>query len=115
MKRAGETVDLYLLDCEGLGGFEKDKNYDDRLFALMLLLSSTLLYNSVGVLDEAAISELSLVTMISKQIQIKRQQGGARFGQLTSEVAKFMPDLTWVLRDFHLDLIDEHGLQMTED
>lgn len=88
LKRAGQSVDLYLLDCEGLGGFEKDKNYDDRLFALMLLLSSTLLYNSVGVLDEAAISELSLVTMISKQIQIKRQESkdteGSRFGQLSS-------------------------------
>lgn len=49
--RAGQKVDLFFMDCEGLGGFEKNKNYDERLFSLMLLLSSTLLYNSVGVID----------------------------------------------------------------
>lgn len=26
-----------------------------------------------------------------------------------------MPNLCWVLRDFHLDLMDERGIEITED
>ncbi len=34
---------------------------------------------------------------------------------MTSEVAKFMPSLCWVLRDFHLDLADEQGYEISSE
>lgn len=44
---------------------------DSRIFSLAILLSSYLIYNSVGSIDETAIENLSLVVNLSKNIQIK--------------------------------------------
>ena len=71
--RAGKQVDLYFLDFEGLGTF-KSKTTENNLFVLALLLSSMLLFNSVGVLDQSAISDLSIMAIISKQVQIRRME-----------------------------------------
>ena len=57
----GEPCTIVLLDVEGLGGLEADSHYDTRLFALAALLCSTLVYNSLGAVDEHAISNLAFV------------------------------------------------------
>lgn len=56
------------MDSEGLGGVDKNQNYDTKIFTLTVLLSSFLVFNQVGVIDEAAISNLSLVTALAKNI-----------------------------------------------
>ena len=61
---------MYIMDSEGLGGVDKGMNYDVKVFTLAVLLSSLMIYNSVGVIDEGAITNLSLVTQLSKSIQI---------------------------------------------
>ena len=38
------TIGL-IIDCEGLNSTERDANIDSKIFALALLLSSTLVYN----------------------------------------------------------------------
>ena len=54
--------EVFLVDSEGLGGVDKNQSYDMKLFALTVLLSSFLIFNQVGVIDEAAIANLSVVT-----------------------------------------------------
>lgn len=41
------------------------------VFALTILLSSCFIYNSVGSIDETAISNLSLIVNLTKNIHIK--------------------------------------------
>lgn len=56
------------MDTEGLGGVDKNMNYDVKIFTLSVLISSFLIYNQIGVIDETAITNLSLVTNIAKNI-----------------------------------------------
>jgi len=62
IEKDGEVFDIYVMDSEGLGGVDKNQNYDTKIFTLTVLLSNFLVFNQVGVIDEAAISNLSLVT-----------------------------------------------------
>ncbi|RXN37418.1 guanylate-binding 1-like protein [Labeo rohita] len=55
--KAGTT--LVLLDTEGLGDVDKgDQKHDTNIFCLAVLLSSTLVYNSRGTIDNKAIMDL---------------------------------------------------------
>ena len=60
---------MLVVDSEGLGGLDEDNNHDMRIFSLAMLISSFFIYNSMGQIDEAAISSLSLVVNLTKHIQ----------------------------------------------
>ena len=62
LEKDGEVFDIFVMDSEGLGGVDKNQNYDMKIFTLTVLLSSFLIFNQVGVIDEAAIANLSIVT-----------------------------------------------------
>eukprot|EP00635_Sarcinochrysidales_sp_CCMP3193_P004918 CAMPEP_0118898436 /NCGR_PEP_ID=MMETSP1166-20130328/5428_1 /TAXON_ID=1104430 /ORGANISM="Chrysoreinhardia sp, Strain CCMP3193" /LENGTH=795 /DNA_ID=CAMNT_0006837545 /DNA_START=9 /DNA_END=2396 /DNA_ORIENTATION=+ len=117
------------LDTEGLGGLaDVDAAYDATLFTLAALLSSTLIYNSQGALDERAITNLGFVANLSRQIL---NGDGSSSGQTKSEErrrrddsssessspppAEWMPKLAWLLRDFALELVDEEGRPLTSN
>ena len=46
---------LVVVDCEGFGGLDEHQNHDNKIFLLALLLSSFLVYNSQGSIDEQAL------------------------------------------------------------
>lgn len=46
------------MDTEGLGGVDRNINYDIKIFTLAILLSSFMIYNQIGVIDETAITNL---------------------------------------------------------
>lgn len=48
---------------------EKDDNNDKTIFTLATLLSSFLILNSVGSIDEISLSQLSLVVDLAKSLQ----------------------------------------------
>src|ERR1700744_5500448 len=81
---------VLLIDTEGLGSLEEDANHDAKIFALALLISSLLIYNSVGSIDDEAIQRLGLVIKLSKYIDL--------------EEIPSTPKLLWLLRDFTLQL-----------
>ncbi len=66
---------MIVVDTEGLGAFDEDENHDSKIFLLALLLSSLLIYNSVGTIDENALNSLSLVINLAKKIQLKKNPG----------------------------------------
>lgn len=70
-----ETVSVIFMDTEGLGSAGSKgsvtEDHDARIFALATLLSSLLVYNSVGVIDEDAISNLSFIANITRHVQVK--------------------------------------------
>ena len=55
-----------LLDSEGLGSTTKDADYDNNLFMLSTLLASTLVFNSLGTINE----EHSRLTFVGKLIKL---------------------------------------------
>ena len=59
---------MIVIDTEGLGAFDEDQNHDAKIFLLALLLSSLIIYNSVGTIDETALNNLSLVVNLSKKV-----------------------------------------------
>jgi hypothetical protein len=70
------VFEVFLVDSEGLGGVDKNQSYDMKLFALTVLLSSFLIFNQVGVIDEAAIANLSVVTQLAKNVQVAKGANG---------------------------------------
>jgi len=105
-----------VLDTEGLGGLEADQHYDTRIFSLATLLCSTLVYNSLGALDETAISNLSFVANLAQHIRLHPETSAESDPDLEAhEFHKFFPSFVWVVRDFALDLVDEYGTAVTPD
>uniref|UniRef100_A0A671MJT8 Guanylate-binding protein 1-like n=1 Tax=Sinocyclocheilus anshuiensis TaxID=1608454 RepID=A0A671MJT8_9TELE len=108
--KAGTT--LVLLDTEGLGDVDKgDSKHDSNIFCLAVLLSSTLVYNSRGTIDNRAVEELQYVTELTECIKVKSSNNDA---DDSGEFVKFFPSFIWAVRDFTLERkID--GNDATED
>ncbi|XP_021323188.1 guanylate-binding protein 4 [Danio rerio] len=103
---------LLLLDTEGLGDVDKgDSRHDSNIFSLAVLLSSTLVFNSRGTIDNKAIEELQYVTELTECIKVKSPNEDV---DNSTEFVKFFPSFIWAVRDFSLELkID--GEDATED
>ena len=54
------TSFVVVVTTEGLGSIEADMGHDSQIFTLAVLLSSLLVYNSKGTIDEGAIDRLAL-------------------------------------------------------
>uniref|UniRef100_A0A8C2CL84 GB1/RHD3-type G domain-containing protein n=1 Tax=Cyprinus carpio TaxID=7962 RepID=A0A8C2CL84_CYPCA len=92
---------LVLLDTEGLGDVDKgDPKHDTNIFCLAVLLSSTLVYNSRGTIDNRAIEELQYVTELTECIKVKSSDEDV---DDSNEFVKFFPSFIWAVRDFTLE------------
>ncbi|XP_063070477.1 guanylate-binding protein 1-like [Engraulis encrasicolus] len=99
---------LVLLDTGGLGDVDKgDSKHDTQIFSLAVLLSSTLVYNSRGTIDNRAVEELQYVTELADFIKVKSSD---EVGEDT-EFVKVFPTFIWAVRDFTLQKkIDEKDI-----
>ncbi|XP_029506714.1 guanylate-binding protein 1-like isoform X1 [Oncorhynchus nerka] len=95
---------LVLLDTEGLGDVEKgDSKNDAWIFSLAILLSSTLVYNSRGTIDNDAVEKLQYVNELTEMIKVKSSTVDEEEGEGT-QFAQFFPNFVWTVRDFTLQL-----------
>lgn len=103
---------VFLLDTEGSGSTEWNTTHDAKIFALVVLLSSLFVYNSMGAIDERAINSLSLAAELSSNIAIWANK---KLGQTKEDVlSNFTPNFLWLLRDFVLEM-KEDGRNITEN
>lgn len=93
---------LVFMDCEGFGSTESDRTRDAQLMTLCALLSSVLVLNTKGSLNEGLFNALALVCRFAEHIEER--------GNETSR-----PALLWVLRDFMLELRDTSGNHISPD
>ncbi|XP_055484315.1 guanylate-binding protein 4 [Psammomys obesus] len=108
------THTLVLLDTEGLGDVEKgDPKNDSWIFTLAVLLSSTLVYNSMSTINHQALEQLHYVTELTQLIRAKANPREDKVGD-SSEFVGFFPDFIWAVRDFVLELKLD-GRVITED
>jgi len=93
---------LAFLDCEGFGSTDSDATRDAQLMALCALLSSVLVLNTKGALNEGIFNALSLTCHFAEHVEERGNEASR-------------PMLLWVLRDFMLDLCDESGNRIAPD
>ena len=72
-----------------------------KLLMLVFLISSTVVYNSMGAIDEQALDQLRVIVNLKNS--------------LASQAPREKTKLVWVLRDFALQLVDRNGLEITAD
>eukprot|EP01041_Mallomonas_annulata_P003173 gene3173-6258_t len=106
----GESCVVLYLDTEGFGAVESDPEKDAQIFSLVTLLSSMLLFNSQGSIDETAIGNLSFISQLTTLISISKEKNKIHHA---NDYIQYFPDLFWVLRDFSLDLSLEDGTQIS--
>ncbi|XP_038869943.1 guanylate-binding protein 1-like [Salvelinus namaycush] len=95
---------LVLLDTEGLGDVEKgDSKNDAWIFSLAILLSSTLVYNSRGTINNDAVEKLQYVNELTEMIKVKSSTDNEEEGEGT-QFMQFFPNFVWTVRDFTLQL-----------
>ncbi|KAM6364692.1 guanylate-binding protein 1-like [Pluvialis apricaria] len=107
---------LVLLDTEGLGDVEKgDTKNDTWIFVLTVLLSSTLIYNSKGTIDQQAMEQLHYVMKLSEHVKLKAAPEQSKDKLKDSEkFVSFFPTFVWTVRDFTLQL-EMDGEEISED
>jgi len=93
---------IYLLDTEGFFANNVDETYDAKVFALTTLLSSHVIYNSIKIIDQAAVDYLELLSRRTQLFQFKMSKTNDSVPEDFQEVlrAASFPSLTWVVRDF---------------
>ncbi|XP_077303069.1 guanylate-binding protein 1-like isoform X2 [Lithobates pipiens] len=102
---------LVLLDTEGLGNVRKgDRKNDLKIFCLSVLLSSVLVYNSRGTIDEDAVEKLRFVGELAGMIKVKSKDNENDEGQF----CRHFPAFIWAVRDFTL-MLELDGKEITED
>jgi hypothetical protein len=94
----GQTV--IVLDTEGFFSHEASEVYDAKVFAIASLLSTTLVFNAVKVIDQAQIDYLELLARRTSLFALKSAlvDSGGGFPDFVQ-----FPPLVYVVRDFAQD------------
>lgn len=102
---------LVLLDTEGLGDVSKgDKDHDNRIFTLAVLLCNVLVYNMMSTFNQDAVDKLTFITEMSKNIRFRNRTESVDDEQL----GMILPTFVLCLRDFSLEL-EKDGNKITPD
>ena len=107
-----DGITVLFIDSEGLGSTNRTNTVDMQIFSLAVLLSSSFIWNSRGVIDGNAIDDFGLVVELSKSIQVSARGEADGGGDLHS-LSEHFPAFTWVVRDFTLRL-ERNGRPMAE-
>ncbi|KAL1763797.1 guanylate-binding protein 6-like, partial [Sigmodon hispidus] len=90
-----------------------DPKNDSWIFALAVLLSSTFVYNSMGIINQQALEQLRYVTELTELIRARSSPNPDEI-QNSTEFVSFFPNFIWTVRDFLLDLT-VNGKDIMED
>uniref|UniRef100_UPI00398E742D guanylate-binding protein 2-like isoform X2 n=1 Tax=Pristiophorus japonicus TaxID=55135 RepID=UPI00398E742D len=92
---------MVLLDTEGLGDVEKgDDSNDNKIFALAVLMSTMLVYNSKGTIDQQALQDINYVTELTQLIKTNSKTDNEH----GDNFMEYFPRFVWTVRDFTLEL-----------
>lgn len=72
-------------------------------------MSSTMVYNVMGSIDERAISSLSFIANLTKFLSVDDKM------KSEEDISAYFPELVWVIRDFALNLISKDKTPVSEE
>eukprot|EP00960_Hanusia_phi_P066514 766411-Hanusia_phi.AAC.7 len=84
------------LDTPGLFAPNRASIFDSQLLAVLNLVSNVVLYNSVGVIDRAAVEKLSFAVETAFAMSYFEEH------EQVQKISR--PHLVWVVQNFHLDM-----------
>ena len=93
---ADQEHTLLLMDTEEFADPENSDYTDDMwIVSVVVLMSSTLVYNSVETIDLDSLNDLQLASDLTEHLKVKAGQNedGTDFG-------KYIPTFIWAVRDF---------------
>lgn len=101
--RAMDGSEVWLMDSEGFFGPGVEESYDAKVFTVAALLGSHLVYNSVKIIDQQAVS---LLELLMTQAQLFSSRAAVRAPESTPEflLTDSFPPMTWVVEDFVQEL-----------
>lgn len=88
---------VLFVDSEGFSAPDNTATYDAKMFAVVTLLSSHLIYNSVRNIDQKEIEFLEMYARRTQMFQVRTAIHG-RQSDVASTIE--LPDLTWAVQDF---------------
>ena len=62
-----------LLDTEGLFAYNRNEVFDSKLFLFTACVSSLMIYNSFGVINESAIEKFNFIINLGKHVQLAKE------------------------------------------
>mmetsp|Transcript_114630 Transcript_114630/g.331255 ORF Transcript_114630/g.331255 Transcript_114630/m.331255 type:complete len:842 (-) Transcript_114630:153-2678(-) len=109
--RASDGAEVWLMDSEGFFGPGVSESYDAKIFTIASLLGGHLVYNTVKIIDQQAVT---LLEMLARRAQLFRTRSSAEPN--SAEAPEFLsvrsfPPLTWVVEDFVQELPEQHRLR----
>jgi hypothetical protein len=66
------------LDTEGLFAYNRNEAFDSKLFLFTACVSSMMVYNSFGVINESAIEKFHFIINLGKHISLERNQKSSK-------------------------------------
>jgi predicted nucleic acid-binding Zn-ribbon protein len=106
-----QPYNVLVVDTEGINALDRDQSYDMRIFTLALLLSSVFVFNSLGAIDETAVSTLSAVASVAESLTAATSRSSRRYEPAGRAHPLDLPSLLWAVRDFSLDIESEGEVQ----
>ncbi len=100
----GNKYPVYVVDCEGVK--EDDPLEYSKIYCLLMLISSSTIFNTIGLIQDSTILSMGFLLNLSKHIQLK--SGFETENSPCEEMSNILPTFTWVLRDC-FKLLDENG------
>eukprot|EP00927_Polykrikos_kofoidii_P077389 TRINITY_DN74329_c0_g1_i1.p1 TRINITY_DN74329_c0_g1~~TRINITY_DN74329_c0_g1_i1.p1 ORF type:complete len:920 (-),score=151.25 TRINITY_DN74329_c0_g1_i1:294-3053(-) len=100
---AQDGSEVWLMDSEGFYGPGVDEGYDAKVFTLAALVGAHVIYNTVKIIDQQAVSQLE---MLVQRAQLFRTRNQALMSSAIPEILRLetFPPLTWVVEDFVQEL-----------
>lgn len=92
-------VKLLILDSQGLSKNEGDIS-GQKLFILSVLLSTCLIYNSIGAISEQTLATFAYFTDLANKISIS--QDNSDIVNNIDNLSEYFPELVWALRDYQM-------------
>ena len=85
-------------------------NHDTHIFLIIILISSLLIFNSIGSIDDNSLININFIIKLIKTIKLRSTLDEEN----DSILVEFLPMLLWVLQNSNLKLEDKMGNTITE-
>ncbi len=111
IEKSDSRETIIFIDSEGINSENiYNQQSDSKIFALVILMSSLFIYNTLGDINSNSLNELELIVHFADSFTVNNKINKEKL------ISELCPKFIWALRDFDLTkLTDEKGEKMTSD